>query len=74
MTRKFRVVYHEFLNRELIKHITSKMRNFMYNRNTRKDSERVALRCSKYFFDHSKVRFTALVVNVKCRPQHRNTA
>ena len=37
-------------------------------------SEKVALCCSKYFFDHSKVRFTTNIVNTECTPQNRMTA
>ena len=35
MTRKFRVVYHEFLNRELIEHIINKKRPLMCDQNMR---------------------------------------
>ena len=37
-------------------------------------SGKVALRCSKYFFDHSKARFTARVVKRERGPQNRITA
>jgi len=37
-------------------------------------SQKVALRRSKYFFDHSKVRFTGREVKPECGLQNRMTA